>query len=190
MKKNFILSVSSIALVIGFSACRSQKPLQKETGSTELKLPLEGKEFQSDKDFFRAKQMGKSPDLATSKKSALQNAKSELSGNIQATIKRVTDQYTNQRTVGNKQDFENKFEELSREVVNQKLTDVKIIAEKSFKETDGGYSYWVAVEVSKQSVLDGINNNISKNDKLQLDYDKKKFEDTFNAEMNKMANEK
>ena len=86
-------------------------------------------------------------------------------------------------------DFENKFEELSREVVEQTLTDVKLMDEKIFKETDGSYSYWAAIEVSKQSILDGVNNKISKNEKLQLDYDKKKFEDVFNSEMEKMSKE-
>jgi len=79
---------------------------------------------------------------------------------------------------------------LSREVVNQTLADVKIIGEKTFKETDGSYSYWIAVEMSKTSVLDGINNKISKDAKLLLDYDKKKFEETFNNEMQKLENEK
>ncbi len=156
----------------------------------EVSLPLSGKEYQSDKDNFRAKQSGKSPDLATAKKIALQNAKSELAGNIQSVVKRVTDQYTNQRTVGNKQDFENKFEELAREVVDQTLTDVKMIGEKIFKETDGSYTYWVAIEDSRSAILAGIDKKISKDDKLQLDYDKKKFEDIFNAEMEKMKNDK
>ena len=61
--------------------------------------------------------------------------------------------------------------------------------EKIFKEQDGSYSYWTAIEVSKQSILDGVNNTISKNAKLQLDYDKKKFEDVFNSEMDKMSKE-
>ena len=190
MRKNLILLASTVALLVGFSACKTQKPIQNVTGSTEISLPFSGKEYQSDKENFRAKQIGKSPDLATSKKIALQNAKAELAGNIQAIVKRVTDQYTNQRTVATTQDFENKFEELSREVVNQTLADVKIIGEKTFKETDGSYSYWIAVEMSKTSVLDGINNKISKDAKLLLDYDKKKFEETFNNEMQKLENEK
>jgi len=61
--------------------------------------------------------------------------------------------------------------------------------EKIFKEQDGSYSYWIAIEVSKQSILDGVSNNISKNEKLQLDYDKKKFEEIFNSEMEKMSKE-
>ena len=191
MKRKIVLIlVATFGILIVTNSCKAPKNVEKATGATEVSLPLSGKEYQSDKDNFRAKQSGKSPDLATAKKIALQNAKSELAGNIQSVVKRVTDQYTNQRTVGNKQDFENKFEELAREVVNQTLSDVKIIGEKVYKETDNTYTYWVAIEDSKSAVLAGIDKKISKDDKLQLDYDKKKFEDIFNAEMEKMKNDK
>ncbi|MSP64611.1 MAG: hypothetical protein EXR16_03145 [Bacteroidetes bacterium] len=143
----------------------------------------------SDKDFFREKQVGKSPDIATAKKIAMQNAKSQLAGNIKSVVKRVTDQYTNQSTIGNKQDFGNKFEEQAREVVNESLTNVTVLGDKVFQDTNGGFSYWVAIEVSKQAILDGVNSNILNNEKLKLDYDKKKFEDIFNSEMEKMSKE-
>ena len=188
MKSKQILFVGFIAIT-ALAGCKGTKQLAKTTGAQEITVPFSESKYKSDKDFFRAKQMGKSPDLATAKKIALQNAKAEIAGSIKSLVKRVTDQYTNQRTVGNKQDFENKFEELSREVVDQTLTDVKLMDEKIFKETDGSYSYWTAIEVSKQAILDGVSNKISKNEKLQLDYDKKKFEDVFNSEMEKMSKE-
>jgi hypothetical protein len=169
-------------------SCNSPKNIEKSTGAKEITVPFSESKYKSDKSFFRAKQTGKSPDLATAKKIALQNAKAELSGNINALIKRVTDQYTNQRTIGNKQEFENKFEELSREVVNQALTDVKIMDEKILKETDGSFSYWVAIEVTKDAVLSGVNNKITKTEKTRLDYEKKQFEEIFNSEMEKLSN--
>lgn len=176
--------------LIAISSCKAPKTVQKETGAIEIALPFSGKEYQTDKENFRAKQMGKSPDLATSKKIALQNAKAELASNIQSLVKTVTSQYTNQRTDAKPQDFENKFEELSYLVVDQKLADVKLIGEKTFKETDGSYTYWVVVEMNKSSIMDEINNKVSKDAKLQLDYDKKKFEEIFNNEMLKLQNEK
>lgn len=176
-------------LIFLSSSCKAPQKLEKVTGAVEVTVPFSDSKYKSDKDFFRAKQMGKSPDLATSKKIALQNAKSELAGNINAIVKRVTDQYTNQLSVGDKQEFENKFEELSREVVVQILSDIRIIDEKIFKEADGKFTYWVAIETSKQPILDGVTSKITKNEKLQLDYDKKKFEDVFNSEMEKMAKE-
>ena len=188
-KKLQIYLIFAIAVVLGTVSCSSKKTLQKETGSTDIILPFAGKEYQTDKENFRAKHSGKSPDLATSKKIALQNAKSELAGSIQSTIKRVTDQYTNQRSIGDKQEYENKFEELAREVVNQNISDIKISGEKVMKEKEGPYQYWVVVEVTKESVLNGLTSSISKNAKLKLDYDKKKFEEIFDTEMKKLENE-
>lgn len=185
-----LLLIPALAMLT-LAGCKSKKqtPVQKETGAVEISVPFSGKEYRSDENNFRAKQTGKSPDLATAKKIAFQNAKAEMAGNINSTVKRVTDQYTNQRTVGNTQEFENKFEELAREVVNMEMSNVKEIGEKIFKEPDGAYSYWIAIEADKKSVFDKLDSRISSDAKLKLDYDKQKFQQIFDAEMKKMAEE-
>lgn len=189
MKTSKLLLIPAVA-VLALTACKSKKtPIQKETGAIEISVPFSSKEFRSDNDAFRAKQVGKSPDLATAKKIAFQNAKAEMAGNIQSMIKRVTDQYTNQRSVGKDQEYENKFEELSREVVNLQLSNVKEIGEKIFKEPDGAFSYWIAIEAGKKEVFEKMDQKISNDSKLKLDYDKQKFQQIFDAEMKKLAEE-
>ncbi len=187
--KLFVVPILATSLMA--VSCKSKKgtPIQKETGAKEISLPFSSKEYRTDEDFFRAKNIGKSPDLATAKKIAMNNAKSELASNIQTVIKKVTDQYTNQRTVGNKQEYENKFEELSREVTNLTIANIRVKDEKVFQEQDGSYSYWVAIEAEKKSIFDNIDQKISNDSKLKLDYDKKKFEEIFNGEMKKLAQE-
>lgn len=190
MKATNLLFIPAIA-VLTLAGCKSKKTttIQKETGAVEITVPFSSKEYRSDADFFRAKQSGKSTNDATAKKIAFQNARGEMAGNINATVKRVTDQYTNQRTVGNALEFENKFEELSREVVNLELANVKEIGEKLFKEPDGSYTYWIAIEASKKEVFDKIDARISSDAKLKVDYDKQKFQQIFDAEMKKLAEE-
>ena len=180
-------------LALSLSSCKSKKnvtPIEKSTGAVEISVPFSSKEYYSDKDNFRAKSSGNSVDLQTSKKIAMQNAKSEMAGLIQTTIKKVTDQYTQQRQIGNQQEFNNKFEELAREVTNQQLTDIAVIGEKLFKEPNGTYTYWIAIEANKQVVLNGIEKSVSNQKKLEQDYDKKKFEEIFNSEMDKLAKER
>jgi len=191
MKTAKLILVPVIATSLVAVSCKSKKatPIQKETGAKEITLPFSSREYRTDEDFFRAKNVGKSPDLATAKKIAMNNAKSELASNIQTTIKKVTDQYTNQRTVGNKQEFENKFEELSREVTNLTISNIRVKDEKVFKEEDGSYTYWVAIEADKKTIFENIEKRISNDAKLRLDYDKKKFEEIFNEEMKKLAQE-
>ena len=188
MKKTTIKLLALLTLIMVFS-CKTPQKLEKTTGAVEISVPFSESKYKTDKNFFRAKQVGKSMDLAAAKKIAIMNAKTELAGTINSTMKTVTDQYTNQRTVGNNEEFESKFEQLARDVVNENLSDVRIMDEKIFKETDNKYTYWVAIEMSKQEVLKSMNNKISKNKKLQLDYDKMKFEEVFNSEMTKLADE-
>jgi hypothetical protein len=67
---------------------------------------------------------------------------------------------------------------------------VRVIGEKIFQEPNNNYTYWVAIEANKQNILNGIDKGISKNAKLMQDYDKKKFEEIFNQEMDKLAKER
>lgn len=192
MKTSQVIGLILIGSFILFAGCKSSKKtttFQKENNAVEIILPFTGPEYASNKDFFRARQSGTSPDLPTSKKIALQNAKAEIASDIESVIKRSTDQYTTQRTIAAKQEFKNKFEELSREVVKQNLIDATTLAEKVFKEKDGGYTYWVVVEVPKQIVLDGLNDKISKDQNLLLDFEKHQYEKTFNEEMDKYEKE-
>ena len=102
---------------------------------------------------------------------------------IKQVFKIATSQYTNQRSVANAQEYENKFEEQIISSLNETLTQVVIVEEKVFKEKDGSYTSWVVVEKAKSTILEGANKRISSESKLQLDYDKKKFEEIFNNEI-------
>lgn len=190
MKTTKLLLVPALAMMT-LVGCKGKKatPIEKETGAKEISVPFSSKEYKTDEDFYRAKNMGKSPDMAAAKKIALNNAKSEMASNIQTMIKKVTDQYTNQRTVGKDQEYENKFEELAREVTNQSLANVRVKDEKIFQEANGSYTYWVAIEADKKEVFKTMDAKISADKKLQVDYDKAKFQQIFDAEMKKLANE-
>ena len=194
MKTNKLTSMvfagAMLFFVVGCGSSKKVATIPATVGMTKVSVPLSGTEYQTNKEYFRAKSSGKSPDMATAKKIALNNAKTEIAGLIQSTIKSVTDNYTNQRSIANAQDFENKFENLSREVVSQKLSDITIIGEEVFKDQMGTVEYWVAIAISKETILNGITSKISQDQKLQIDYDKKKYEETFNAEMEKMKNDK
>jgi hypothetical protein len=195
MKTINYLLIPAIALMT-ITSCKSKKavvtavPVAKQEGLIEISTPFDSKEYRSDEENFRSKQSGKSPDLATAKKIAYQNSRAEMAANINAVVKRVTDQYTNQRTVGNKQEFENKFEELSREVVNLEMSNVKELGQKTFQDpSDKAYIVWIALEANKKGVFDKIDAKISSDAKLKLDYDKQKFQAIFDSEMKKLGEE-
>ncbi|MDR2084709.1 MAG: LPP20 family lipoprotein [Bacteroidales bacterium] len=189
MKKISLFFVCA-CIIASFSmvSCKSSKSISKATKATEIEVPFSGKEYKSDANFFRASQVGRSTDLATAKKIALANARAGMAQEVQQLVQNVVSQYVNQRSISNKQEYESKFEELSVLVTKQMLNNTKTMAEKTFIEKDKSYSYWVVVEMSKTELLGGIEDKITKDEKLQLDFDKYQFEKIFNEEMKKFEN--
>jgi LPP20 lipoprotein len=191
MKKLMKLSVVAVAvaaMIIG--GCKSTAKTTTPVGEKEVIIPCSGTEYFTNSKAFRANSIGQSMDMATSKKIALTNARNDLAQAIQTTVKTVTDNYTNSTSVNKKEELEQKFESLNREVVDQTLRGIKTICEKQMSTTDGTYKFYVAIELSSDDLVAQYNERLSKDDKLKVDYDYQKFKDTFNSEMDKLSKEK
>ena len=193
MKLNKILSISLLVLVVafGFEGCKSKKKVSAKNAVGKIMddLPCT-KEGRSDKKFFRASSMATSTDLQLSKEKALLLAKQRLVTLIKSTTKTVTDRYINERGFSNKSEVESKFENITREVANETLSNVVVACEKSSVLDDGRYNAFIAIEVNRDDVLTGMESRLSNDKKLQIDYDKKKFEEIFNQEMDKMREDR
>ena len=186
------LRVTTVMLVlasvgaVGLSSCKSKKVTKDQVG-TELKsLPCQGPKYTTDDKFFRSSQIGTSSDISLAKEKALTLAKQQLAASIQTKIKSVTDRYVNEREIGNQSDFSQKFENLTREVVDQTLIDIRTVCEQSTVLEDGRFRTFVALEINKETLKNGISERISRQDLIQLEYDKKKFEEIFDEEMRKI----
>lgn len=188
LAKTFVF-IGAIAFTVALVGCGGSKPVKKDDGlGKELNIPCGDEKFHSDQKFFRGTGTGTSQDQGTAKNKASVDANSNLAASINRTIKTVTDRYTNERQIGENSEFEQKFEQLTRDVVNQELNNVATVCSKIFSK-DGKFVAYMAVEVAKDELLNKIKDKISKDQKLQLDYDKMKFENIFNEEMNKLAGE-
>jgi len=195
MKKNLVsnLGLAFIAVsLISVTSCKTQQAVVKPTESmVEVVTPCSDDEFHSDAKFFRGAGIGNSQDQATAKSKANLDAARNLAASINRTLKSVTDRYTNERQIGENSEFEQKFEEMTRDVVNQEMNNVSTVCSKTFQDPkDKKYKVYMALEVAKDELLNNIKDKISKDQKLQLDYDKQKFENIFNEEMDKLANER
>jgi hypothetical protein len=177
--------VSLTCAVLAISCSKSRRATRKTVGVELKELPCE-EETKSTKKYFRAHGIGESQNLTTAKQKALLNAKQTVASIINSTLKSVTDNYVNERTFGKDSEFEAKFENMTREVVKQKLTDIEIICQKNTSMKDGTYKSFYAIQIDKDVIVNNIHNGISKEAKLQIDYDKMKFEQKFNEEMEKL----
>jgi hypothetical protein len=181
-----MVMVTIVAALVG--GCKSKQPMP--SGEKEVVVPCSGPDFFTTNKVFRANSIGESMDQVTSKKKALTNARNDLAQAIQTTVKTVTDNYTNSTSMDKKEQLEQKFESLNREVVDQTLQGIRTICEKLVQTKDGNYKTYIAIELSADDLVKQYNDRLSQDDKLKVDYDYEKFKDTFNKEMDKMAAQK
>lgn len=180
---SFILAALAITVMV---SCKSKKEATPK-GETEVVIPCSGADYFTTKQAFRANSSGESQDQNTAKKKALTNARNELAQAIQTTVKTVTDNYVNSREMNNREEIEERFESLNREVVDQTLSGIRTICEKNMLTQQGTYKSYVAIELSADELVTKYNERLSKDERLKIDYDYEKFKETFDKEMEKMG---
>lgn len=179
----FGLVILAAALIAG---CKGKEKLPK--GEQEVNVPCSGPDYFTNKTHFRANSIGESQDQVTSKRKALTNARAELAASISTMVKTVTDNYVNSREFNNREEIEERFESLNREIVNQKLSGTRTICEKLVKTPQGAYKTYIAIELSADDLVSEYNQRLTKDERLRIDYDYEKFKETFDKEMEKLGN--
>lgn len=197
MKTRIFTAFSMIAFVVMCSViivagCKSKEKTTKTLDAGEMRIEVfcSGPEYQSTSDLFRANSVGESADQATAKKKALSNAKADLAGFIETTLKATFDNYVKDSEINNNAETLERYEGLSREVVNQKLNGIKVICEEQTKTAANTYKVYVAIELSGEEIANEMNNRLSGDDKLFIDYNYEKFKETFEQEMENLKKER
>lgn len=185
MKKLNYVSLVVLVAVALIAGCKGKE--KAPSGEKEVVVPCSGSDYFTTAKFFRANSIGESQDQVTSKKKALTNARNELAQAINTTVKTVTDNYVNSREMNNKEEVEERFESLNREIVDQTLSGIVTKCEKLMKTDQGTYKTYVAIELSAEELVSKYNERLSKDDRLKIDYDYEKFKETFDKEMEKMG---
>lgn len=182
--------LTALMLSGGMTACKKKKPVVETlpSGETEVKVMCSGPEYFTNDKVFRQNAVGESMDQMTSKNKALSAARGLLAADINTQIKRVIDSYVNSREMNNREEVAERYEGLTREVVDQKLAGVKTICEKQVTvNATGNYKTYIAIELSAQDLLAAYNDRLSSDERLRVDYDYEKFKETFDKEMESMG---
>ena len=183
---SFVFLALSCVMAVSCKGKKESTPVVK--GETEVIVPCSGSEYFTTAKYFRANSIGESQDQVTSKRKALTNARNELAQAIQTTVKTVTDAYVNSREMNNREEVEERFESLNREVVDQTLSGIVTKCEKLMRTSEGTYKTYIAIELSADELVTKYNERLSKDERLKIDYDYEKFKETFNKEMDKLGN--
>lgn len=186
-KMYYVILVAGVFLY----ACGGQKQLvqQKPQEDVEVIVPCSGPEYLPDAGHFRASAMGLSNSQEIAGQKALTAARAKLAAAIQTTVKTVTDNYISSYETGQQEEAKGRFQSLTREVVAQTLNGVKVICQKMMKSPEGQYKSYVAIELGGMDVVKALNNKISNDDKLRIDFEYEKFKKVFDEEMKNAANE-
>lgn len=192
MKKITSINYALVYCAIVFGGCKSGKKtvesLPMPAGEVEIIVPCAGTKYFTSETAFRANSIGESSDQVLSKKKALTNARAELASGIETMVKTVTDNYVNSREFNNKEEVEERFESLNREVVNRELSGSKVICEKVTRTAEGRYKTYIAVELSAENLVSTYNERLSNDQRLKIDYDYEKFKQAFEEEMSRVNN--
>ena len=144
MKPHSILFAAMILL----AAC-SQSPLGKK-----VKEPFRGNAYESNNRFFRGTGKGESVKDNIARGKADIEAKAQLAGQVNTTMKQVADQYLGQTENADAADVADKFQSLVREVMNTDIADLRKIGEqKYFDAKQNQYTVFIAYEIKKNAML-------------------------------------
>ncbi len=120
----------------------------------KVREPFRGSAYESNNRFFRATGKGESAADNVARSKADIEAKGILAGQVNTTIKQVSDQYLGQTQNDRAADVADKFQSLVREVMNTNLADLrKIGEEKYFDKKQNKYTVFIAYEIKKNAMF-------------------------------------
>ncbi len=145
MKALKFLFIPALALML--ASCGSKSPMGEK-----VKEPFSGSNYESNNRYFRAVGKGVSIKDNIARGKADIDAKNMLAGQVSTTMRNVTDQYLGQTENANAAEVADKFQSLSRQVIDTNLADLRKIGEEKYlKGTD--YTVYIAYEIHKNSMF-------------------------------------
>lgn len=131
-----------------FAACASG------TLGKKVNEPFQGNAYESNNRFFRGTGKGSSSQDNIARGKADIEAKAQLAGQVNTTMKQVADQYLGQTENEKAADVADKFQSLVRQVMNTNIADLRKMGEKKFyNEKTNEYSVFIAYEIKKNAML-------------------------------------
>lgn len=138
-----------ISLVIAFTivSCQSNSPL-----GNKVKEPFSTAKYESNNRFFRATGKGVSMKDNIARSKADIDAKNQLAGQVETTMRNLTDQYLADTQNENASQVADKFQSLTRQIMNTDLADLRKIGEQKYHDGEQ-YTVFVAYEIKKNAMF-------------------------------------
>lgn len=145
MKSKSVLLLLFISLM-GLGGCKSKFFGKK------MREPFTGNAYESNARFFRGTGKGESKNENIAQSKADMNAKAELAGQVNTTMKQVADQYLNEAGYEDNSETMEQFESITRQVMNTQIADLRKMGEKKYYDGEK-YTVFIAYEIKKRKML-------------------------------------
>jgi hypothetical protein len=120
----------------------------------KVREPFQGSAYMSNNRFWRATGKGSSSQDNIARSKADLDAKAQLAGQVNTTMKQVADQYLSDTGNERAADIADKFQSLVRQVMNTDIADLRKIGEqKYYNEKTKEYTVFIAYEIKKNAML-------------------------------------
>lgn len=120
----------------------------------KVREPFTGSAYESNNRFWRASGKGQSSQDNIARGKADIDAKAQLAGQVNTTMKQVADQYLGQTENENAADVADKFQSLVRQVMNTDIADLRKMDEKKYYDKKKKeYTVFIAYEIKKNAML-------------------------------------
>lgn len=146
MKSVKIILFAVLAFII--AACSSGVLGKK------VREPFQGSAYESNNRWWRGTGKGTSSQDNIARGKADLDAKAQLAGQVNTTMKQVADQYLSDTGNERAADVAEKFQSLVRQVMNTDISDLRKIGEqKYYNEKTKEYTVFMAYEIKKNAML-------------------------------------
>ncbi len=144
--KTKLIATSLVLLIL--TSCGSNPFGQK------VKEPFRGNAYESNNRFFRGTGKGESSQDNIARSKADLDAKAQLAGQVNTTMKQVADQYLGQTENERAADVADKFQSLVRQTMNTSIADLRKMGEqKYFDKKTNKYTVFMAYEIKKNAMF-------------------------------------
>ena len=170
-----------LALLCGFSitfiGCKSNKavPVAKVEEMVEISMPC-GDYSKDNKDYYAGMGVGENTNIQAAQIAALEGAKDMVKRKIGGQVKGLSTDYSRVMTGGAAQnDVQNIIEGEFVTTVDKMLNDAEQVCTKMFKTNSGTYQAHIAIKISKEELIDKTATALSKNEKLEMEFNREQF---------------
>ena len=137
-----------LIIIASLGACSSSVLGKK------VKEPFQGNAYESNNRFWRGTGKGSSSQDNIARGKADIDAKAQLAGQVNTTMKQVADQYLGQTENAQAADVADKFQSLVRQLMNTDISDLRKMGEqKYYNEETREYTVFIAYEIKKNAML-------------------------------------